>query len=80
MGPGMMKHMGMGHGMMNGSGMMKGMGPGMMHGRPWPERSPIRPQLDDAEGRARHHARSGAGLEQVRQGRPGRRSRDEDDA
>jgi hypothetical protein len=38
MGPGMMQHMGMGmggmgmgHGMMNGNGMMKGMGPGMMH-------------------------------------------------
>ena len=26
--------MGMGHGMMNGNGMMKGMGPGMMHGAP----------------------------------------------
>ena len=43
MGPGMMQHMGMGmggmgmgmgHGMMNGNGMMKGMGPGMMHGAP----------------------------------------------
>jgi hypothetical protein len=41
MGPGMMQHMGMGmggmgmgHGMMNGNGMMKGMGPGMMHGTP----------------------------------------------
>src|SRR5689334_7707924 len=41
MGRGMMQHMGMGmdavgmgHGMMNGNGMMKGMGPGMMHGAP----------------------------------------------
>jgi hypothetical protein len=35
MGPGMMRNMrhGMGHGMMQGHGMMKGMGPGMMHGR-----------------------------------------------
>ncbi len=37
MGPGMMKDMGHGHGslawMMKGHGMMKGMGPGMMHGR-----------------------------------------------
>jgi hypothetical protein len=36
MGSAMMEHMGkgMGHGMMNGHGMMQGMGPGMMHGRP----------------------------------------------
>jgi uncharacterized RDD family membrane protein YckC len=41
MGPGMMQYMGMGmggmamgHGMMNGNGMTKGMGPGMMHGAP----------------------------------------------
>ena len=33
MGPGMIGA-GMGHGMMNGNGMMKGMGPGMMHGAP----------------------------------------------
>ena len=84
MGPGMMEHMGhgMGHGMM-GHGMMKGMGhgmgPGMMHGGPGSAFADAE-DIDDAEDRARHHARPGAGLEQVRQGRPRRRGRDEDDA
>ena len=74
----MMKHMGMGHGMMvgNGSGMMKGMGPGMMHGDPG--RRLRRSGRIDALKAELHHAGSGTGLDQIRQGGPGRRSRDED--
>ena len=85
MGPGMMKGMGhgMGPGMMNGPGMgpgmMKGMGPGMMHGRAG---------LGFADPAAIESLKSELGitpaqehgLDQVRQGRAGRRSDDEDDA
>ena len=67
MGPGMMK------------GMRHGMGPGMMHGRPGLTFADPA-QIDALKAELCDHAGSGAGLDQVRQGRAGRGSDDEDDA
>ena len=75
MGPGMMK--GMRHGM--GPGMMKGMGPGMLHGGPGSAFADPA-QIETLKGELGITAAQDVCLEQVRQGRPGRGSREEDGA